>query len=86
MATFSEERAPSRPFGRWDLSAMVEATRKPCGVQAVRKDPRLIETSVRFIIARFVQLDPFSEVDHRGNFASAVVALNELDASDHPLS
>ena len=24
MATFSKERAPSRPFGRWDLAAMVE--------------------------------------------------------------
>jgi hypothetical protein len=24
MAVFSEERAPSRPFGLWDLVAMVE--------------------------------------------------------------
>jgi len=25
MDTFSEERAPSCPFGRWDLAAMVGA-------------------------------------------------------------
>jgi len=24
MAAFSKERVPSRPFGRWDLVAMVE--------------------------------------------------------------
>jgi hypothetical protein len=27
MATFSDERAPSRPLGLWDLSAVVEAMR-----------------------------------------------------------
>ena len=64
MAMFSEVGTPSRPFCRWDLSAMVEVTRKRCYVQAVRKKPRLIEMSVRVVIAPLVQLDPFGEVNY----------------------
>jgi len=41
MATSSEERTPSRPFGRWDLSTMVERNaRERCDVKAV-KSPKL---------------------------------------------
>ena len=83
MATVSDERTPSCPFGRWDLSAMVEATRKRCGVQAVRKDPRLIETSVRFVIARSSRaIGPIWQSEP---FASAPVAFRELDVSDRSL-
>ena len=35
MATLSEEKTPSRPFGRWDLSVMVE-TQGSCE-KAVRR-------------------------------------------------
>jgi len=38
MAMFSEERASCCP---WVPVAMVETTRKRCGVQAARKRPRL---------------------------------------------
>ena len=62
MVLFSDERTPSRPFGRWDFSAMVEATRKRCYVQAV-KNPCLCNRNKRptSVIGRFVQSDPFSE-------------------------
>jgi len=64
MAEFSEERTSSRSFCRWDLSAMIEATRKRCDVQAVRKISRLIGMSVHLDIARLVQSNPFGEVDY----------------------
>jgi len=64
MAVFSEVVTPSRPFCRWDLSVMVEATRERCYVQAVRKKPRLIEMSAHFVVVRLVQSDPFGEVNH----------------------
>ena len=38
MAIFSEERTASRPFGRWDLSAMVE--KKGSYEEAVRSMDR----------------------------------------------
>jgi len=38
MASLSGERALSRPFGCWNLAAMVE-TQGSCGVWAVRKNP-----------------------------------------------
>jgi len=47
MAMFSDERTPSRPFGPWDLSAMIETARKRRDMQeAVRERPRVIEMSV----------------------------------------
>jgi hypothetical protein len=55
MATFSEERAPSRPFGLWDLSVVVEVMRERCDVQVVGKSPRLIEGAAD--IARLVPED-----------------------------
>jgi len=61
---FSEERASSCPFGPRDLSTIVETTRKWCEVQAARKSPRLIETSVHLDIERLVQSDPFG----KGNY------------------
>jgi len=61
MAMFSEERASCCP---WVLVAMVETPRKRCGVQAVRKSPRLIEKIVCPDIARLVQSDPFCEGDY----------------------
>ena len=64
MAMFSEVVTSSRSFCRWDLSVMVDATRKRCDVRAVRKNPRLIEMSVRFVIACLVQSDPFDEVNY----------------------
>ena len=64
MAMFSEVVTSSRSFCRWDLSVMVDATRNWCDVRAVRKNPRLIEVSVRFVIARLVQSDPFDEVNY----------------------
>jgi len=76
MAMFSEESASCCP---WASVAMVETTRKRCGVQAVRKSPRLIETGVRLDIARLVQSGPFGEEDY------LTVAFEDV-ASDHPLN
>ena len=50
MALFNDEGTPSCPFGCWDLSAMVKATRKRRDVQSMRKNPRLIEVSVYLLI------------------------------------
>jgi len=76
MAMFSEESASCCP---WVSVAMVETTRKRCGVQAVRKSPRLIETGVHLDIARLVQPGPFGEEDY------LTVAFEDV-ASDHPLN
>ena len=87
MAMFSEVVTSSRPFCRWDLSAMVEATRKRCGAQAMRKDPRLIEleTSVHFVIARLVHSDPFDVDVNYLRSRSWHPIHNELGVSNHPL-
>ena len=57
-ATFSEERTPSRHFGRWELSAMVE-TQSSCK-KAVRRGDygerirALVGVSSHLVIARLV--------------------------------
>ena len=38
IAAFSNERAPSRPFGRWEFASMV-GTQENGVAPAVRKDP-----------------------------------------------
>ena len=73
MAVFSEERTPSRPFCRWDSSAMVETVKNP---QAVRKGPRLIEMGVSRASCNRT---------HSVNLHSWSWHLKLKDASGHPL-
>ena len=58
MAPFSEERAPSRPFGRWDLAVMV-GTKGICE-KAVRGVGRKEGPELYWSRAP-VQKDPFGE-------------------------
>lgn len=68
MATSSEERTLSRPFGRLDLSAMVErqgSNKKAVGRGGCEKKNRnQIEMGVHLVIARLKQTDPFDEVNY----------------------
>ena len=61
MTAFSEERTPSCPIGRRDLSAVVETQDSYEDVGSVQTVRKNLKTSVNLFIACLVQIDSFDE-------------------------
>ena len=82
MAMLSEERTPSRFFGRLSLSAISKVgVRKGCGGKVVRRARTLKETKVHpVIVRRLVEPDAFGEANTTA-FAKGLRSADRLKPS-----